>query len=96
MSKNIRTLYLYLVSLIALGMIVIGCISTIDECASYFFPTIDYYNMTDNKEEALIKERNEKTQSIKSAISSASVAIIGVPLYMYHFGKVQKERKMGE
>lgn len=93
MSKNIRTLYLYIVSFIALGMIVIGFVCTVNACASYFFPVVNYYDMSDSQEEMLIRERNKKTESIKEAISSGTVVAIGIPLYLYHFGKVQKERK---
>lgn len=92
MSKNIRTLYLYIVSFIALGMIVVGVICTVRACASYFFPVVSYYDTSDSKEEVLIRERNKKTESVKEAISSGTVVIIGIPLYLYHFGKAQKEK----
>lgn len=102
MSKNIRIVYLYLVSLITLGMIVIGIVCTITATTSYFFPVVNYYNYYkedelhneyDYEEQLAINTRNEKKQSIREAISSVSIVAIGAPLYIYHFSKIQKERK---
>ena len=38
MGNNFRTMYLYIVSLITLGMIVGGIVSTVNNITSYFYP----------------------------------------------------------
>lgn len=38
MANNFRTIYLYIVSLITLGMVVGGIISTVNNITSYFYP----------------------------------------------------------
>ncbi len=98
MSKNIRIIYLYLVSFIALGMIVIGFITTVNSVSSYFFPIVNYYSYYGEDsynydEEIAIRTRNAKKESIKNAISSFTVIAIGTPLFIYHWKKIQIERK---
>ena len=38
MAKNFRTLYLYIISLITLGMIVGGIVGTVNNITAYFYP----------------------------------------------------------
>lgn len=38
MASNFRTIYLYIVALITLGMIIGGIVATANNIASYFYP----------------------------------------------------------
>ncbi|MDD2627705.1 MAG: hypothetical protein PHR25_01365 [Clostridia bacterium] len=103
MSKNIRILYLYIISFIALCMIVGGFIGTVNGIASYYHPSVyhyytEYNNASDStyKENYEIRKRNAKRDSIKESITTASIVVIGAPLFMYHWSKIQEERKEGE
>ena len=105
MAKNIRILYLYLVSLIALVMMVVGFISTVNRVASYYYPVVYYYpydkydnnTYAYNYDEGLAREtRNEKRENIKEAISYSAVTVVGTCLFTYHWKKIQNERKEEE
>ena len=109
MSKNIRTIYLYIVSFISLFMIVVGVISTVAAMASYKYPQVYYYdsntyekeyvigNITDTSydynEELLKRISDRKREHLREVYSSLAIVIVGTPLFMYHWGKVQKEFK---
>ena len=107
MAKNIRIIYLYIVSFIALAMIVVGFVSTVNAIASYCYPVVYYYggsyysdkddytNYSDDRyyEELEIETRNEKRESLKEGISYFSVTIVGACLFGYHWNKIQSERK---
>lgn len=118
MSKNIRTLYLYIVSFIALSMIVGGIVSTVTAVASYNYPQVYYYysdtkynydyNEYDNKDyysnsttqtqenynqELLKRITTKKREHLRGIFSSVAVVIVGTPLFMYHWGKVEQQAK---
>lgn len=110
MAKNIRIIYLYIVSFIALAMIVMGFVATVNAIASYCYPVVYYYgdsyysdkddysyNSDDRYyEELAIETRNEKRESLKEGISYCAVTIVGTCLFTYHWKKIQTERKEGE
>lgn len=110
MAKNIRILYLYIVSFIALVMIVVGFVSTINAVTSYFYPVVYYYGgsyysdkddytyySNDRYTEELAREtRNEKRESLREAISYFSVTTVGGGLFAFHWKKIQNERKEGD
>ncbi len=96
MSNNIRTLYLYLISFITLGMIVIGSISLVNGIASYAFPKVSsYYEYRDDLEylynPKYIQDKKEaQRDSLRNAISSVAVIAIGTPLFMYHWKRASE------
>ena len=110
MAKNVRILYLYIVSFIALVMIVVGFVSTINAITSYFYPVVYYYGgnyysdkddytyySNDRYAEELAREtRNEKRESLREGISYFSVTAVGSCLFAYHWKKIQNERKEGD
>ena len=50
MNNNIRTIYLYIVSLVTLGMIVGGIVSLVNNVSLYFFPDdIAFYQEESNQ-----------------------------------------------
>lgn len=115
-SKNIRTIYLYLICLITLFMVIGGLISTIYNVTEYIFPNNYYriygYDYIDSKEfenepvsaqeyEEYIKmqeidrlrdEQNNKRQDLKNIIYSATICIVALPVYLYNWRKIEKER----
>ena len=102
MAKNIRILYLYIVSFIAIAMVVVGFISTVNSIACYCYPVVYYYHSSyDNYNydyaEGLAREtRNEKRENLREGISYSAVTVVGTCLFAYHWKKIQNERKEEE
>ena len=107
MSNNFRTFYLYIVSLIALTMIIGGIVSTVNNITSYFFPdsyvffnkeTIsedDYSYIVDEDDETTkneIRKANYKNEKIKNEVVSDVVIVVGGIMYKYHWNIIEKER----
>ncbi len=115
MSKNIRTLYLYIVSFITLCMLVGAFVAIVNTTVSYLAPTVNYYraypsypyesvndsnyentdpNAVEDYRKGLEEERLvQKTRNLKSIFSSIAVLLVSAPLFIYHWGKIEKERK---
>lgn len=126
MSKNIRILYLYIVSFITLCMMVGAFVGVVNTTVSYLAPSVNYYgsvypmtkegvavdtsvssNTTstttgettaiDNYKKGLAGERDvQKTKNLKSMFSAIAVLVVSAPLFIYHWSKIQKERKEEE
>lgn len=104
MTNNFRTIYLYIVSLITLGMIIGGIVSTVNNITAYFYPdsyvffqeensskySID--DMIDSTNNNQIKRENYKNEKIKNTIVSISVIVVGGIMYKYHWNIIEKER----
>ena len=103
MGNNFRTIYLYIVSLITLGMIVGGIVSTVNNITSYFYPDsyvffeqessnqYDIYDYEDKRNNE-IKRENYKTEKIKNSVVSVAIIIVGGIMYKYHWNIIEKER----
>ena len=103
MGNNFRTMYLYIVSLITLGMIVGGIVSTVNNITSYFYPDsyiffeqessneYDIYDYEDKRNNE-IKRENYKTEKIKNSVVSIAIIVVGVIMYKYHWNIIEKER----
>lgn len=103
MGNNFRTMYLYIVSLITLGMIVGGIVSTVNNITSYFYPDsyvffeqessnqYDIYDYEDTKNNE-IKRENYKNEKIKNSVVSVAIIIVGGIMYKYHWNIIEKER----
>lgn len=103
MSK-LRNAYLYLVSFVSLMMILIGTIFTVQNMLDVLFPT--YYNygiveadsdMTPQEKEKaeayrLMEIQNQQINDKKNVAKSASVVVIALPAFLYHWKKIQRER----
>jgi len=106
MSK-LRNIYLYLVSFVALMMIIIGLIFTVQNITDVLFPTNYYYesvpiektgtmNDADKKvyeDNQKRNEQNQKTQSKKNVAKSVAVVLVALPTFAYHWRKIEKEKK---
>lgn len=105
MSK-LRNVYLYLVSFVALMMILGGLIFTAQNITDVIFPTNIYYDAYPidkegnlSAEEKKLYEENQKkneenrrTDSKKSVAKSIAVVIVALPTFMYHWKKIEKEK----
>ena len=113
-SKNIRTIYLYLVCLITLFMVIGGLIFTINSITEYIFPdnyTPYYYDYIDesfengkisienyekyielNKYQNDLEQKNRQREQLKEIIYSASVFVVALPIYLYNWRKIEKDR----
>ena len=106
MSK-LRNVYLYLVSFVALMMILIGLIFTVQNITDVLFPTNYYYesmpldkngNISDAdrklyEENKKMNEQNQRTQSKKNVAKSVAVVLVALPTFAYHWRKIEKEKK---
>lgn len=106
MSK-LRNVYLYLVSFVALMMILIGLIFTVQNITDVLFPTNYYYEplpiekstgMTEKEikayeENQKVNEQNQRMQSKKNVAKSVAVVLVALPTFAYHWRKIEKEKK---
>ena len=105
MNNNVRIIYLYIVSFITLGMIVVGIFSTVYNFTSYIYPTsyvffeddtYDYsYDITTTKNSREISKTNYKREKIKDGVVSLVVVALGGILYKYHWNISKENEKKG-
>ena len=104
MTNNIRTIYLYVVSFITLGMIIGGISSAVNNITLYYYPdsyiffsedsnNTDYINDYSESNERKIQRENYKREKIKNSIVSVAVVVIGAIMYKYHWNLIEIERK---
>jgi|GEM_PF-2663066 len=106
-TKNIRTLYLYVVSFLALMAIIFGTVNLVEKVTNYIYP-VDYtydqsyissspikgdYTTQDNTNTIATQQRNTQIRTLKDIFTAVAVIVISVPLYSYHWTMIQKERK---
>lgn len=104
MAKYIRIIYLYIVSFISLSMLVGGIVATVSAITEYYFPTdyvffkeeqtTFYYYDSEDSIQNDIDKRNEQRKQIKEIATDVAIIALAVPLYTYHWKKIQKERDM--
>ncbi len=105
--SRLRNVYLYLVSFVSLMLILIGLIFTIQNLTDLLFPTSYYYDalpidkdrqMTEEEKKAYEEsqrksEQNQRTERSKNVAKSTSVVIVALPSFIYHWRKIEKEKK---
>lgn len=106
MDINLRLLYLYLFSLVGLVILVIGSIRIIDlGIKSIFFQDADSYYQAypsvdpeaegvdkPTSEELAINEKIQLRRNRQRELSgSLSMVIVGLPLYLYHWRKINSD-----
>jgi len=54
----------------------------------------DQTTAIDNYKKGLAEERlNQRTKNLKNMFSAIAVLVVSTPLFIYHWSKIQKERK---
>ncbi|MDD2376001.1 MAG: hypothetical protein PHD15_01925 [Clostridia bacterium] len=110
-SNNIRILYLYIVSFLALMAIIFGTITLVERITNYIYP-VDYsYDRSyveSYSEKGVYKDEVINTNSIEEQKANAqratlrdiftalAVIAVSIPLYSYHWVTIQKERRKEE
>ncbi len=102
---KLRLLYLYLFSFVGLLIVVIGSIQMVNlGLKMTIFRDVDKYEIypsyskdqvqTEPKEEIEARQNRETArQRQREFISAFSMLVVGVPLYLYHWGVIKKEGK---
>lgn len=104
MNLNIRLLYLYLFSFVGLIILTIGAIRLIDMGIKMaFFDEADYYEAypprmegapEPTKDEIAAYQKVQVTRNRQRELSGAvAMVIVGLPLYLYHWRKINTESK---
>lgn len=107
----IRTIYLYLFSLIGLVIVVIGLVGLLDLALKvYVFTQADQHRATipqklegedlsgaDREririEQEITEEANIQSRRQSTASSSLAMIIVGLPLFLYHWRIISKNKK---
>ena len=104
MKINLRLLYLYLFSFVGLLIVVFGSISMVNlGLKTFVFKDADTYEIypivspegktTNNPEEDKARQkRDQSRQRQRDFAQSVSMIIVGLPLYLYHWKTIQKEK----
>lgn len=104
---KLRNVYLYLVSFVSLMMILIGLIFTVQNITDVIFPTNYYYEtvpidkgntMSEEEkkqyeENRMRNENNQTMQNKKNVAKSVAVVLVALPTFLYHWKKIEKEKK---
>jgi len=106
MSINLRLLYLYLFSFVGLLIVVIGSIQMVNlGLKMTVFKDADKYEYSQpmlSEKDVMVEstaaanarqDREVSRQRQREFANSISMILIGAPLYLYHWGMIQKEGK---
>ena len=96
---SVRNLYLYLVCLITLVISIFALVQLVRGVVELAWPDPGWWEFPaeeglDPEEQALREQRardSQLRQSVLSLVSSSVTLLISVPLYVYHWRKVQAE-----
>lgn len=103
MNINIRALYLYLVTFVGLLITVIGLISMVNlGLRTLVFPEADRWEIfpmvvdagtpAPSMEDEIIRQDKEVAcQRQRDLTNSISMVLIGAPVYLYHWKKIQRD-----
>jgi hypothetical protein len=108
MKVNIRLIYLYLFSLVGLVVVVIGSVRMVNlALKTWVFKEADKYDIytapmkaaPENEpaipsaaEQRAMQERQTARQRQRELSESLAMLAVGIPLYIYHWKLVQKEK----
>lgn len=97
-------LYLYLFSFVGLLIVVIGSIQMVNlGLKTFVFKEIDKYEIyvdktipvekRESEQEIQVRQENEsRRQRERELVSSLSMIVVGLPLYLYHWNTIQKAK----
>jgi hypothetical protein len=88
-------------------MILIGLIFTVQNITDVLYPTNNYYDvipidksqsMTEEEkkyyeENRKRNEQNQRTESRKNVAKSTAVVLVALPAFIYHWRKIEKEKR---
>lgn len=96
---SIRVIYLYLFSFVGLLIAVMGTIRLVDlGMKTFIFPKADIYTIyvddsMKSQEEQMKRQLEDQERNRQREFSSAiSMIVVGVPLYLYHWKTINKEK----
>ncbi len=103
MKLNLRLLYLYLFSFVGLLIVVFGSISMVNiGLKTFVFKEADVYEIypsmvepgkvTNIEVEKARQLRDVSRQRQRDFAQAVSMIIVGLPLYVYHWKTIQKEK----
>jgi len=107
---KLRNIYLYLVCFVTLMMMIAGTIGFISGITNIYFPVdYSYYETIPTepgkeipqnkkiKEDAKkIQEKNRSNENKRQLISSLSVVFVALPIFIYHWKKIENEKEEGK
>lgn len=105
MKFSLRLLYLYLFSFVGLIIVVFGSIGLVNlGLKTYLFTDADYYEVTpvinekgqptiSVEEETARQKREVARQRQRQMAESVASIIVGLPVYLYHWNTIQREKK---
>ncbi|MBV1856072.1 hypothetical protein [Catellatospora tritici] len=97
---TLRNLYLYLVCLITLIISIFAAVSLVRGTVELLYPDpgYGYYGVPDNKispeEQQRLEQQAKDSQrrnSVLGLVSSGTMLLIAVPVYIYHWRRIQSE-----
>lgn len=103
---SLRNIYLYLVCFVTLMMMIFGTVNIIGNITDIMYPTnFSYYSPkvesntaspTEsekiNAENRKRHEENQKIQNKKNLVKSVSFVFIAIPVFVYHWRKIEYEK----
>ncbi len=99
---NIRNVYLYLVCLITLIMLIVAVINLGNSLLGLVYPEPPYYiekpvaptpeDETRWEDQRELQQSQQRYYSIKRSIESLIMIVIVLPIYMYHWRKIEAEQ----
>lgn len=98
---TLRSLYLYLVCLITLVISIFAAVSVVRNTVELAYPDPGYYGAPakepglsedeQRRQEDLARD-SQRRQAVLGLVGSGTLLLIAVPLYAYHWRRVQSER----
>ena len=105
MKFNLRLLYLYLFSFVGLLIVVVGSIQMVNlGLKTFVFKDVDKYEIypsypvkggeiVESSEIILARQEREAVrQKQRELINSVSMIVVGLPLYLYHWKLIGREK----
>ena len=102
-KATLRTAYLYLVCLVTLIMTIFAAVDVVRNVSRLAYPDPGYYGYevaekagdeTGEEELARQEERareSSRRQAVQSIVGSGAMLLVAVPVYLYHWRRVQED-----
>lgn len=101
---NLRSAYLYLVCLVTLVLTIFAAVNLVRDVTRLAYPDPGYYGFevpakgsgTSEQDLERQEERareSQRRQAVQGVVGSGAMLIIAVPVYLYHWRRVQEESR---